>query len=116
MNPSGFNIAPANGLWIVVEAGSVRSVSKAGARGQRLGEKCGFPPGGQAKNAFLLPRVPSCPCPPKALEISKAGEDQESPWTKQYNSDYGMECISHLYKQNMYVKKKRLKGDLPRCS
>ena len=28
----------------------------------------------------------SCPCPPKALEISKAGEDQESPRTKQYKS------------------------------
>ena len=63
---------------------------------------CGFPPGGQAKNAFLLPRAPSCPCPPKALEISKAGEDQESPWTKQYKSVQNGIC-QDVHSANLWV-------------
>ena len=46
------------------------------------------------------------PVPPKALEISKAGEGHESPWTKEDKPDYKMEYIIHLHKQNIYVKKK----------
>lgn len=63
--------------------------------------------------AFLLEarlRMHSLPgshlssCPPKTLEISKVGEDQESPVTA-IQSDHRMEWII-IYKQNMYVKKK----------